>query len=114
MLNRRILTELASLEARFEAWCVASIDLIDSYDNVVCLIPGRRNIYKRQHSHNRKIIFLLYCRQKSFLRSLSDGQGCTSAERATDGKALCLGASGACGGFALKNFCRLLQMMTDN
>jgi len=35
MLNRRILTELASLEARFEAWCVASIDLIDSCDNVV-------------------------------------------------------------------------------
>ena len=35
MLNRSILTELASPEARFEAWCVVCIDLIDSYDNVV-------------------------------------------------------------------------------
>ena len=35
MLNRRILTELASLEARFEAGCVVCIDLIDSCDNVV-------------------------------------------------------------------------------
>ena len=34
MLNRSILTELAALEASFEAGCVASIDLIDSYDNV--------------------------------------------------------------------------------
>jgi hypothetical protein len=36
MLNRRILTELASLEARFEAGCGVCIDLIDSCDNVVC------------------------------------------------------------------------------
>ena len=35
MLNRRILTELASLEARFEAGCGVCIDLIDSCDNVV-------------------------------------------------------------------------------
>ena len=35
MLNRSILTELASLEARFKAGCVVCIDLIDSYDNVV-------------------------------------------------------------------------------
>jgi len=35
MLNRSILTELAALEARFEAGCVVCIDLIDSYDNVV-------------------------------------------------------------------------------
>jgi len=35
MLNRSILTELAALEARFEAGCVVCIDLIDSCDNVV-------------------------------------------------------------------------------
>ena len=35
MLNRSILTELATLEARFEAGCVVYIDLIDSCDNVV-------------------------------------------------------------------------------
>jgi len=34
MLNRSILTELAALEARFEAGCVVCIDLIDRYDNV--------------------------------------------------------------------------------
>ena len=51
MLNRSILTELASLEARFEAWCVASIDLIDSYDNVVRhflgFIPVGRSLWVR-------------------------------------------------------------------
>jgi hypothetical protein len=40
MLNRSILTELASLEARFEAWCVVCIDLIDSCDNVVACVLG--------------------------------------------------------------------------
>ena len=49
MLNRSILTELASLEARFEAVCVVCIDLIDSYDNVVrhfcCLIRVCGSLY---------------------------------------------------------------------
>jgi len=40
MLNRSILTELAALEARFEAGCVVCIDLIDSCDNVVYNIRG--------------------------------------------------------------------------
>jgi hypothetical protein len=51
MLNRSILTELAALEASFEAGCVASIDLIDSYDNVVRhflgFIPGGRSLVVR-------------------------------------------------------------------
>jgi hypothetical protein len=51
MLNRLILTELAALEARFEAGCVVCIYLIDSYDNVVRhflrLIPEGRSLWLR-------------------------------------------------------------------
>lgn len=51
MLNRSILTELASLEASFEAGCVVCIDLIDSYDNVarhfLGFIPGGRSLWVR-------------------------------------------------------------------
>jgi hypothetical protein len=49
MLNRSILTELAALEAYFEAWCVVCIDLIDSCDNVAghfcCLIRVCGSLY---------------------------------------------------------------------
>ena len=49
MLNRSILTELAALEARFEAGCLVCIDLIDRYvtatDHFYCLIRGCGSLY---------------------------------------------------------------------
>jgi len=57
MLNRLILTELAALEARFEAGCVVCIYLIDSYDNVVHLILAFWTVYKHFASCLKRLPF---------------------------------------------------------